>query len=250
MASVRSKTVQSVDRAISLLRTLAEAGEELSVGELAARCRLERPTAWRLLWTLESNGLIQKTESAHAYKITRGWLTLPPLQTVDSLVRVSRPVLRELASEQHVTASLVYLQRLTLEYVDQVDGDLFTSPRWESQALSPHASSPGKAVLAALPETEWRGMVGPTLVRLTPTTITSMSALEEALRTVRAQGYATCEGEDVTYSNGASAAIRASGQVIGAVDLWGPDRMVPSARLDELGRAAVAGARRIEGLFR
>jgi DNA-binding IclR family transcriptional regulator len=240
----RSKTVQSVDRALGLLRAIAEADGPRSLGELAQRCELERPTAWRLLLTLEANGLIEKVEPSR-YRISAGWIGLAQLHAVDSLVRLARPVLADLASAHRVTASLAHARALGLRYVDQVDGPLFVSPKWEGE-LSPYASSPGKAVLAALPEAEWRAVVGSTLEPLTETTITDLGALEDELAVTRRRGYAVCRGEDVTYSNGASAVIRLFGRPIAAVDLWGPDRRVSTDRLDHLGAAALAGAARVE----
>ena len=205
MSAVRSKTVQSVDRAVALLRAIADTDADQSLADLALRCGLERPTAWRLLWTLESNGLVDKVEPSH-YRLATGWQGLSRRHAEDSLARLAHPVLEQLALEHHVTASLVLVRRFGLEYVDQVDSPLFSSPRWDG-ALSLHASSPGKAVLATLPDAEWRAMVGITLESLTDTTITDLEELAAELVTVRHQGYATCQGEDVTYSNGASAAI-------------------------------------------
>jgi IclR family acetate operon transcriptional repressor len=227
MPGPRSKTIQSVDRAIALLRAVADADGDLSLADLAQHCDTQRPTAWRLLWTLESNGLVEKVEHA-----------------VDSLARLAHPVLQELAREHEVTASLVYVQRLSLEYVDHVDGPLFTSPRWDGP-LSLHASSPGKAVLAALPDAEWRAMVGGGLESLTETTITTLDAFESEITRAREQGYAVCHGEDVTYSNGASAAVLHHGRPIAAIDLWGSDRRVADSRLNELRTAAAEAAARM-----
>jgi len=239
----RSKTVQSVDRALALLRAVAESEGDPTLSDLALRCGIERPTAWRLLWTLESNGVIEKVEPAH-YRLALGWHTHSPHHAVDSLIRLAHPVLRELAQEHQVTASLVHVQPLCLEYVDHVDGPLFTSPRWDGP-LSLHASSPGKAVLAALPDIEWRAMLDGDLPALTSTTISDPDAFTIEIERVRTQGYAVCRGEDVTYSNGASAAIVLGGRSIAAVDLWGPDRRVVESRLDDLGTAAAAAAARI-----
>lgn len=247
MPERRSKTIQSVDRAVALLRAIAEADGDVSLAELSRRCGIERPTAWRLLWTLECNGLVEKVEPAH-YRLALGWPGLSPHRVVDSLIRLAHPVLDDLARTHGVTASLVHVQPLTLEYVDHVDSDVFTSPRWEGP-LSLHASSPGKAVLAALPDAEWRAMVGTTLDRLTGTTITDLTAFAAELARVRHQGYAVCHGEDVTYSNGASAAILVGARPIAAIDLWGPDRCIPDARLDDLGAAAATAARRLTGLL-
>ncbi len=250
MPATRSKTVQSVDRAVALLRAIGDADSDLTLADLALRCGIERPTAWRLLWTLESNGLVEKVEPAH-YRLSISWQGLSQRHAVDSLVRLAHPVLEELAREHEVTASLVHVEGLGLKYVDHVDSALFNSPRWQG-TLSLHASSPGKAVLAALPDVEWRAMVGGTgtLETLTDTTITDPAALAAELAGVREQGYAVCRGEDVTYSNGSSAAVVVNGRPVAAVDLWGPDRRVLDSRLDELGTAAAAAAARVTGLLK
>ncbi len=248
MPDTRSRTVQSVDRAVRLLRVIAESDTDLSLAELANRCSLERPTAWRLLWTLEANDMVEKAGPSR-YRLSPRVPGLTPHHLQDSLVRLSRPVLTELAATHRVTASLAYLQPFDLAYVDQVDGPSFTAPHWEGP-LSLHASSPGKAVLAALPDSEARAMVGSHLAKLTETTITDDDEFTDELARVRALGYATCHGEDVTYSNGASAAIQMNERPIAAIDLWGPDRRVPESRLDELGQAAIHAAAKIESLLR
>src|SRR4051812_27582299 len=45
--------VQSVDRALRLLKAVAASAEPASAQELASRCAVNRSTAWRLLTTLE-----------------------------------------------------------------------------------------------------------------------------------------------------------------------------------------------------
>ena len=167
------------------------------------------------------------------------------------MARFARPLLVELAGTWRVTASLAHVGRFEIVYVDQVDGDLFSSPRWEGRPLSLHASSPGKAVMAALAAGERRGMLGDsmlgdTLPRLTDTTITAMTDFDRELERVREQGFAVSCGEDVTYSNGASSVVTIDGRPVAAIDLWGPDRLVPVSRLGELGEAARAAASRLE----
>jgi len=50
--------VRSVDRAVALLKAVAEAGGGHSLTALARRCDLDRATAWRLLITLEAQGMV------------------------------------------------------------------------------------------------------------------------------------------------------------------------------------------------
>ena len=93
-------------------------------------------------------------------------------------------------------------------------------------------------------------MLGPTLQRLTDTTITDLVEFAAELDSVRVLGYAVSRGEDVTYSNGASAVATSNGRPFAAIDLWGPERMVPTARLAELGEAAAAAALELRRLLR
>ena len=143
-----------------------------------------------------------------------------------------------------MTASLVHVKRLSSGVRRPRRRPPVHLARWDGP-LSLHASSPGKAVLAALPDAEWRAMVGRTLENLTETTITSLRRARVGDHSVREQGYAVCHGEDVTYSNGASAALLHHRRPIAAIDLWGPDRRVTDSRLNELGAAAAQAAARL-----
>ena len=220
---------------------LADAGTDLSLAELADRCGLERPTTWRLLHTLHTNGLVQRPEPSRGYRLSLGWLGLAPRYAVDGLVRVAHPVLIDLATEHGVTASLVHVEALQLNLRRPGRRPRVHLPEMGRRCY-PDASSPGKALLAALPNAEWRAWSVQRSKSLTDTTITSLDALGRELKTVRNQGYAICRGEDVTYSNGASAVIRIDNRPVAAIDLWGPDRRVPTKRLHNLGHAAVDGA--------
>ena len=55
----RTPRVQSVDRAMLLLRAVADAApEDSTAARLAEACGLNRATAWRLLQTLEAHAVV------------------------------------------------------------------------------------------------------------------------------------------------------------------------------------------------
>src|SRR3954464_7788926 len=56
-------SVQSVDRALDVLETLARAGGPLGVGELAERTDLPQGTAHRLLQSLQQRGYVRRDAS-------------------------------------------------------------------------------------------------------------------------------------------------------------------------------------------
>jgi hypothetical protein len=68
----RADRVQSVDRAVELLRAVAVAsGSDSGAAALAQMCGLNRATAWRLLMTLEEQGMVARNPH-------NGWFTLGP----------------------------------------------------------------------------------------------------------------------------------------------------------------------------
>src|SRR5215471_18180292 len=50
--------VRSVERALDILLAFGDSDRDLSVGELLKRVDLSRPTLYRLLYTLQQNGLV------------------------------------------------------------------------------------------------------------------------------------------------------------------------------------------------
>ena len=63
-----ASTVQSVDRAVSLLQALAAHGPA-GLTELSAGVRIHKATAFRLLSTLEARGLVQQDGERGRYRL-------------------------------------------------------------------------------------------------------------------------------------------------------------------------------------
>ena len=65
------KNIQSVHRALDLLEAVCERGYGYKLGDLAARCGLNKTTAFHLLKTLEARGYIEQSYDTQMYKL--GW---------------------------------------------------------------------------------------------------------------------------------------------------------------------------------
>ena len=90
-------------------------------------------------------------------------------------------------------------------------------------------------LLASLPEREILRLVRRGLDRFTERTITQLEPLLEELARVRRRGYATAFGEYDGALNAIAAPVHdARGQVIAAVDVWGPSFRVTPRRVPEL----------------
>ena len=234
-----AQPVQAVDRAMTLLRTVATSREPPSLNELANATGLNRSTAWRLLATLEKHAMVELNPASNRYTIGYGAMQVGAVADHGSLVRRVKPALRELLDATGERVSLAVVRGVNLIYVDQLDPADGPQERWVGAPLALHASSSGKILLAHLPPSERAGALPGELLRYTPTTITDLGRLETELAAARERGYATCVGEDVRYSNGVSAAaLDAQGHPIAVVNVWGIEQRVPERRFPALGEAA------------
>jgi DNA-binding IclR family transcriptional regulator len=109
-----------------------------------------------------------------------------------------------------------------------------------------HATSTGKAILAATPKEERDPLVGGPLESYTPATITDSRVLESELDRVAERGYAVAREE---LGTGAAAVavvvLDPLGRALGAISLGGPVSRLSDHRLDELGAALRSCAARI-----
>lgn len=242
-----SGRVQSVDRAAELLNAVAEtapAGE--TVAALAARCGINRATAWRLLATLEHHGLVERDRAAGRYRIGYAVERLSASAGVDGLIRRAHPVVERLAAETGETANLAVLRHGELTYVDEVVPRTVLSARWLGRPAPLHATSTGKALLAWLSDAERAALLPARPHRYTETTLTTRAAVARELATIRTQGYAVSIGEMEPSLFGVSAPVRTpSDHPIAVLSIWGPRDRVPESRFPALGTLAAKGATEI-----
>jgi DNA-binding IclR family transcriptional regulator len=234
--------VQSVQRAVALLEAIAGDPEPRTAPELAERCGLNRSTAWRILATLEDEGLVDRDPSAKRYTVGPAIARLAAAAG-DSLSRLALPHLEELSRRTGETVSLAVPQGLQLVYVDQVQAPHVMAADWLGRAVPLHATSTGKALLAWLPPEELDAALSQPLPSFTARTITDPARLREELGRVKRRGYAVSRGELEAALWGASAPVLdRRGRAIAVVSVWGAEERVRAHGIDDLGRAAAATA--------
>lgn len=233
--------VRSVDRAASLLLALGESQGEAGVTELARRLGLHKSTASRLLATLEKRGLVEQDEESGKYRLGLIVIRLAERaeQTLD-LRALAMPELDRLARATRETTGLGVLHGDQMITVAQADGpNLVAMGDWTGRGAPLHSVAAGKVLLAFLPEREIMRLVRRGLDRCTERTITQLEPLLEELARVRRRGFATAFGEFDPGLNAVAAPVHdARGQVIAALDVWGPAFRVTSRRVPELVQAA------------
>jgi IclR family transcriptional regulator, acetate operon repressor len=218
-------SIQSVDRALYLLETIAEAGGEATLTELATRTGLNISTCHHLLATLIQRGFAAKVPGRRLYALGARILYLGHACLQVDLPRRAQPYLETI---NRVTGETVHLAGL------QGDAVVTLAVREARYAVrvdtgkigkleAPHATAVGKAMLAWLPEAEIQRMLADGMKRFTDNTITEFAEFVEALRIVRRNGYAIDREEFLPGVICVGAAIRdQAGTVIGAISASTP----------------------------
>src|SRR3954463_1217690 len=216
-------SVQSVDRALTILGILARLGEA-GVTEIAAELGVHKSTAFRLVATLESHGMVEQNEERGKYRLGVGVLRLAGATTARlDVVQEARPICRKLAADSGETVNIAVLSDRSALYLDQVAGQsALQSHNWVGQHIPLHATSNGKVLLSELDEQRLGEVLG-TLSRYTPLTITRKGPLLRELAEVRERGYAVAVDELEQGLTAVAAPIRnAHGDIIASMSVSGP----------------------------
>jgi DNA-binding IclR family transcriptional regulator len=216
--------VQSLDRAVALLRAVASApGSQASVSELAAATGLNRATAWRIMRTLEAQGMVHRDPRTRVYSIGTTVVDLARAARTDTWTTRAHRQLETLSLQTREIMALSLHEDGDLRYVDEVMPPGATDQSWLGYNADPkHATSTGKVFLAYAGG-PLRSYLDEPLARYTDTTITTLPALEDEIAQVRSQGYALCRGEWRSDIWGVSAPLlNPDRQLLGALSCWGP----------------------------
>lgn len=242
-------SIQSVERALNLLEALAGSGG-MTLTDIANEVGLVPSTAHHLLATLVKRGYAQQNPTRRTYGLGSAALALarPAADDLD-LLQAADPVMRELAATTGESVVLTVLRGSALATVSSIESNRTTTASygWTSLAAAAHATAPGKAILAWLPEQRLTDVVGEgSLERFTDTTIDALEPLVEHLRLVRRHRVAIDRDEFADGLSSAAGTIRdANGAVIGAISCCLPSRRASEVRVDEISQNVIISAERI-----
>jgi IclR family acetate operon transcriptional repressor len=237
-------SIQSVDRAITLLEAIAEAGGETTPTELSRRTKLNISTCHHLLSTLVQRGYVAKVPVRRSYALGARILYVSNALTQVDLPARAAPFIEQINEKTGETVHLAVLQGDAMMKVAKRESRhpvrVDTGTLGKTDAA--HATASGKAMLAWLPEGEMKRVLAHGMTRYTPNTITEWPALIEELRHVRRNGYSMDREE---YQPGVicvGAAIRDhNGAVVGAISASTPTMRASDEHL-ALVRDQVTGA--------
>jgi DNA-binding IclR family transcriptional regulator len=241
--------IQSVDRAIRILKALSAGPGRLGVSELSDRLGLAKGTVHGLLRTLHEHGLVEQHADSDKYQLGPQLLQLSTRYLDLSELRARSLAWSELLATRADEAVRVGVAHgdgvLVVHHVFRPDASLQILE--VGSVLPLHATALGKAVLANLDEEVREDVLRDDLPRLTGQTLHTAAALTKELAATRERGYALEKEEAVIGEAGVAAPIfDRSGEAIGAVGIVGPrERVLKRGRERFLANAVLEAARGI-----
>lgn len=240
---------RSVSRAVQVLRALAASETPMTVTDIARTIDLPRATTFRLLMTLEEEGIVDRQDTLYWL----GWDLARLAQSVDPATGLVPRIKDELDTfAEEIGETVTFSLRRGRYDLDLV---LQSSPRLLGMTMSEmygmrwplHASATGKLLLAELSPEQVRAATGETLAALTEHTITTYEALGRELDTVRRQGWASTLQELEDGIIALAAPVRDSaGALIGAVSVVGPlHRLADQQKQEQLKNCLIDAAERV-----
>lgn len=181
--------VQVINRAAAILRTIRDSGG-LNLSQLARKVGLARTTVYRIVATLESEGLLTTVDPGGQIQLGTELVSLGAAVRSD-MRRELRPFLEELSLRVDETVDLAILEKDHLLFLDQVTRlQRLRAVSGVGLTFPLHCTANGKALLSTLPLDEVLSILPEKLQIFTPNTIQTRQQLLEELETIRMVGVA------------------------------------------------------------
>ncbi|WP_339114733.1 IclR family transcriptional regulator [Thioclava sp. GXIMD2076] len=232
--------VQSVTRALDLMRALARAEEGRRVSDLAKETGLAVSTAHRLLTTLELSGFAQFDSATMLWHVGREAFAVgATFGRRRNFVAPALPFLRRLRDATRETANLGILEGDRLVTVSQVES------REIMRAISPpggtapvFCSGMGKAIVSTWEEAQIRALIGRVgLPRITARSLATPEAVLADLAACRQRGYAVDNEEHITGLRCVASVVwSAQAEPVCAISISGLAARLPEQDLDQIGQ--------------
>jgi IclR family transcriptional regulator, pca regulon regulatory protein len=216
-----SDFVQSLERGLAVIRAFDAEHRELALSDVARSTGLTRAAARRFLLTLVKLGYVHFADGRFSLRprvLDLGYAYLSSL----SLPEVAQPHMEALVAQVNESSSVSVLDDTEVVYVVRVPTRRIMSITLAvGTRLPAYATSMGRVLLAGLDDEELDERIPRMDIRpLTSRTVTTESALRDAIAGVRKQGYAMVDQELEEGLRSAAVPIRgADGSVTAALNV-------------------------------
>jgi IclR family acetate operon transcriptional repressor len=236
----RDGGVQSVDRALLIIETLAEDDEGYRLSDLAVRTGLSTSTVHRLLTTLEKRRFVQFDRDESMWHIgAQSFAVGSTFVRRRNFVTQALPYLRKLRDQTRETANLAVVDDGAMVVLTRVESrEIMRSVTKVGGRVPMVASGLGKALLSTYSEEDVFAIIQREgMPRLTSKSIVRAGELCKSLHDIRQQGYSVDDEEALTGLRCVSAVVYDDcSEPLAAISVSGKASRVPNDRLPVLGK--------------
>lgn len=222
-------SVQSIERAFYLLRTIADAQSGIGVSELALRTELHKSTVSRLVAALESESAVSRTPSGELI-IGNGVNHLLAERSYDEqLITLLTPCLETLSSIVKESVGLsVPDGKFSRPLLQLPSAHVLRISDWTGVRFPPHVTSPGKLYMAHWTKEKQDNYMERPLSSFTPATITDPDALRQRLAQIKADGFDWTEDEyEVGLVTVSAPVLDETGEFVASIFISAPSFRFP-----------------------
>jgi IclR family transcriptional regulator, acetate operon repressor len=241
----RRDGVQSIDRAVAILRCFDSRRPELGISELARSTGLSTSTVHRLLGAMQANHLVRQTGTKR-YGLGPLLLQLANSGAMPRTLReAALPFMTDLRDEFDETIGLHELHGNHRIVAAQVESHQELRRTYTDIGVPIRLvyGGPGKAILSVLPADERKRHLAKPIEPITTTTIVDPAEIERELEATRARGYAESKAQRTVGIYAVAAPIFDHTQkVVGALGASVPEVRMNAERAEKIGSRVREGA--------
>lgn len=246
--SKESAPVQSLDRALIVLETLAN-NSGLTLTEVSEKLEQSPATIYRVLNTLAARGIVESDPQTQAWHIGPMAFRLgSAFLRRSSVVDRSRPVMRHLMELTGETANLGIEKDDFVMFVSQVETHESIRAFFPPGTLSPmHASGIGKALLSRYSDEKLdRFLKGRQFESFTSKTLCNAQVIRNEMQMIRSNGFAVDDEERTLGMRCVAAPIlNYYNEPVAGISISGPAHRLSPDKITDIGKIVSAAAQNL-----
>ncbi|WMJ78337.1 MULTISPECIES: IclR family transcriptional regulator [unclassified Sedimentibacter] len=223
--------VLSVDKALLIIRLLAEKGREMKLTEISDELDINKSTLHGLISTLKYHGFVDQDGKTQKYRLGLYLIQLGDIASKSlNIIQITTPIIENVCNKLQETVHIGSLDNSEVVYVNKKESKQSMRIYTNIGARNPaYCTGLGKAMLAYLDDDTINKIIPEKLEKLTPNTITDKQELIKVLKTVKENGYAF-DNEEIAIGLTCLAApiFDYTGKAIYGISVSGP-----TVRMDE-----------------
>lgn len=248
-AALETPSVQSLDRGLIILETVAKSSDPVPIGQLRQLLGINRSSVFRLANTLRRRGFLTHPNGRSDYIVGPSIWRLFRSYDWSMLIGFCRHHLKLLANQTGETTHLAVREGRQALFIDHqtARNQIIAASGRTGEFMPLYCTAHGKALLADCGVPELRAIFGGEKFEAhTKRTIRSIGKLAESCARIKARGFALDQAEFLAEVRCVAAPIRdKDGMIVAAIGVSAPVSRFSAGRLRAATRQVVAAARQI-----